>query len=69
MKKILKWFRSNSWKANLGKFQFLIILDKTCYDHILKIGLTCVQPTDDVILLCVIIDKILIFKALENFSL
>ena len=51
MKNILKWFRLNSLKANPGKFQFMILGDKTCYKHILKINLICVQPSDDAVLL------------------
>ena len=43
MKNILKWFRLNSLKANSGKFQLMILSDETCYEHILKINLTCVQ--------------------------
>ena len=62
MKNILKWFRLNSLKANPGKFQFMIFGDKTCYKHILKINLTCVQPSDDVTFLGVMIEKKLIFK-------
>ena len=42
MKNILKWFRLNSLKVNPGKFQFMILGDKTCYERILKITLTCV---------------------------
>ena len=61
MKNILKWFRLNSLKANPGKFQFMILGDKTCYKHILKINLTCVQSSDDVTLLGVMIDKNLNF--------
>ena len=38
----------NSLKANPGKFQFMILSDKTCYKHILKINSTCVQSSDDV---------------------
>ena len=38
MKDILKWFRLNSLKSNPGKFQFMILADKTCYKHILKIN-------------------------------
>ena len=45
-KNILKWFRLNSLKANPGKFQFIILGDKTCYKHILKINLTCVQSSE-----------------------
>ena len=47
MKNILKWLRLNSLKDNPGKFQFMILGDKTCYEHILKINLTCLQPSDD----------------------
>ena len=62
MENILKWFRLNSLKANPGKFQFMIFGDKTCYKHMLKINLTCVQSSDDVTLLSVMIDKNLTFK-------
>ena len=51
MKNILKWFRLNSLKANPGKFQFIILGGKTCYEHILKLNSTCVQSSDDVTLL------------------
>ena len=37
MKNVLKGFILNSLKANPGKFQFMILGDKTCYKHILKI--------------------------------
>ena len=40
----------------------MILGDKTCYEHILKINLTCVQSSDDVTLLGVMIDKNLTFK-------
>ena len=62
MKNVLKWFMLNSLKANLGKFQFMILSDKTCYKHILKINSTCVQSSDDVTLLSVMTDKNFIFK-------
>ena len=42
MKNVLKWFMLNSLKANPGKFQFMVLGDKTCYKHILKINSTCV---------------------------
>ena len=38
MKNILKWFRLNSLKANPEKFQFMILGDRTCYKHIIKIN-------------------------------
>ena len=62
MKNILKWFRLYSLKANPGKFQFMILGDRTCYKHILKINLTFVQSSDDVTLQGVTIDKNLTFK-------
>ena len=62
MKNVLKWFMLNSLKANPGKFQFMILGDKTCYKHILKINSICVQSSDDVTLLGVMIDKNLTFK-------
>ena len=46
MKNILKWFRLNSLKANPGKFQFMILGDKSLYKHIIKINLTCFQSSD-----------------------
>ena len=52
----------NSLKANRGKFQFMILGDKTCYKHLLKINSTCIQSSDDVTLLGVMIDKNLTFK-------
>ena len=62
MKNILRWFRLNSLKANPGKFQFMTLGDEICYEHTLKINLTCVQSSDDITLLCVTIDKNLTFK-------
>ena len=62
MKNVLKWFRLNSLTANPGKFQFMILGDKTCYKHILKINSTCVQSSDDITLLGVMIDQNLTFK-------
>ena len=62
MKNILKRFSLDSLKANPGKFQFLILGNKTCYKHMLKISLTCVQSSDDINLLGTMIDKNLTFK-------
>ena len=62
MKNVLKWFMLNSSKANPGKFQFMIFGDNTCYKRILKINSTCVQSSDDVTLLSVMIDRNLTFK-------
>ena len=46
MKNMLKWFKLNSLKANPGKFHFMILDDKTCHKHILKIDLTCARCSD-----------------------
>ena len=46
MKNILKWFRLNSLKANPGKLQFMVLGDKTCYKHILKINSICFKSSD-----------------------
>ena len=62
MKKILKWLKLNSLNDIPGKFQVMILGDKTCYERILNVNLTCVQSSDDVALLGVIIDK-----SLESF--
>ena len=62
MKNVLKWLMLNSLKADAGKFQFMILGDKTCYKHILKINSTCVQSSDAVTLLGVMIHKNLTFK-------
>ena len=40
----------------------MILGDKSCYEHILKISSTCVQSSDDVTLLGVMIEKNLNFK-------
>ena len=70
MKNILKWPTLNSLKGNLRKFQFMILGDKTCYEHILEINLTCVQSSNDVTFLSVIIDKSLTFKKhVDNLGL
>ena len=58
MKNVLKWFMLNSLTANPGKFQFMILGDKTCYKHILKINSICVQSSDDVTLLGVMTVRI-----------
>ena len=40
IKNVLKWFMLYSLEANPGKFQFMILGDKTCCKHILKINST-----------------------------
>ena len=50
-KSILNWFRLNSLKANPGKFQFMILGDKSHHKHELKINSIKVEASDDVLLL------------------
>ena len=66
-KSILNWFRLNSLKTNPGKFQFMILGDKSHHKHILKINSIKVQASDDILLLGITIDKKLTFKQhIEN---
>ena len=74
--KNFKWFRLNSLKLILESFK-KFLGDKTCYEHILKINLTCVQSSDDVTLLGVKNSlsslrpsiNCMLYGALENFSI
>ena len=50
-KSILNWFRLNYLKASPGKFQFLILGDKSHHKHILNINSTKVEASDDILLL------------------
>ena len=64
---ILNWFRLNSLKANSGKFQFMILGDKSHHKHMLKINSIKVEASDDILLLGITIDKNLTFKQhIEN---
>ena len=66
-KSVLNWFRLNSLKANPGKFQFVILRDKSHHKHILKINSIKVEASDDTLLLGITIDKKLTFKQhIEN---
>ena len=66
-KSILNWFRLNSLKVNPGKFQFIILGDKSHHKHILKINSIKVEARDDILLLGITIDKKLTFKQhIEN---
>ena len=49
-------------KANPGKFQFMILGDKSHHKHILKINLIKVEASDDILLLGITIDKKFTFK-------
>ena len=74
--KNFKWFRLNSLKLIPESFK-KFLGDKTCYKHILKINLTCVQSSDDVTLLGVKNSlsllrpsiNCMLYGALENFSI
>ena len=66
-KRILNWFRLSSLKANPGKFQFMILGDKSHHKHILKINSIKIEASDDILLLGITIDKKLTFKQhIEN---
>ena len=66
-KSILNWFRLNSLKANPGKFQFMILGNKSHHKHILMINSIKVEASDDILLLGITIDKKLTFKQhIEN---
>ena len=56
-KSILNWFSLNSLKANLGKFQFMILGDKSHHKHILKKNSIKVEASDNVLLLGITTDK------------
>ena len=62
MKNVLTWFMLSSLKANPEKFQFMILGDKTCYKHILKINLNRVRSSNNVTLLGVMNDMNLTLK-------
>ena len=49
-------------KANPGKFQFMILGDKSHHKHVLKINSIKVEASGDVLLLGITIDKKLTFK-------
>ena len=59
---ILNWSWLNSLKANPGKVQLMILVDKSHHKHILKITSIKVEGSDDVLLLGNKIDKKLTFQ-------
>ena len=66
-KSILNWFRLNSLQASPGKFQFIILGDKSHLKHILNINSIKIEASDDILLLGITIDKKLTFKQhIEN---
>ena len=50
-KSVSNWFTLNPLKANPGKFQFMILGDKSHHKHILKLNSIKVEASDDVLLL------------------
>ena len=61
-KSILSWFRLHYLKANPGKFQFMILGDKSHSKRVLKIHSIKVEASDEVLLLGITTDKKLTFK-------
>ena len=67
MKIILFWFRTNSLKANAGKFQFLILNRKNHRRQPMVINSIVATENNEVILLSITIENKLIFKKhIEN---
>ena len=66
-KNILFWFRTNSLKANAGKFQFMILNRKNHRRQRMVINSITVKESNEVILLGITIDNKLVFKKhIEN---
>ena len=67
MKNILLWFRTNSIKANAGKFQFMILNRENHRRQRIVINSITVKGSNEVILLGITIDNKLVFKKhIEN---
>ena len=67
MKIILLWFRTNSLKANAGKFQFMILNRKNHRRQQMVINSITIKESNEVILLGITIDNKLVFKKhIEN---
>ena len=67
MKDILFWFRTNSLKANAGKFQFMILKRKNHKRQRMVINSITVKETNEVILLGITTNNKLVFKKhIEN---
>ena len=62
MKNILFWFRTNSLKANAGKFQFMILNRKNHRRWRIIINSITVKESNEVILLGITVDNKLVFK-------
>ena len=62
VKNILFWVKTNSLKANGGKFQFMILNRKNHSRQRMVINSITVKESDEVILLGITIDNKLVFK-------
>ena len=62
LKILLKWFRINSLQGHSGKFQFMILGKKKRKSVKLIINTTNIEENKNAVLLCITIDKILIFN-------
>ena len=62
VKNILFWVKTNSLKANGGKFQFMILNRKNHSRQRMVINSITVKKSDEVILLGITIDNKLVFK-------
>ena len=62
MKNILLWFRTNSLKANTGKFQFMILNRENHRRRRMVINSITVKESNEVIPLGITIDNKLVFK-------
>ena len=62
MKNILFWFRTNSLKANAGKFQFMILNRKYHRRQRMLINSIVAKESNEVILIGITIDNKLFFK-------
>ena len=62
MKNILFWFRKNSFKANAGKFQFMILNRENHRRQQMVINSITVKESNEVILLGITIDNKLVLK-------
>ena len=67
MKNILFWFKTNSLKANAGKFQFMILNWENHRRQRMVINSITVKESNEVILLGITIDNKLVFiNHIEN---
>ena len=63
---ILKWFKGNSLKLNLGKFQFMILETNTDIRQSLLLNGNKIEKSQEVVLLGITVDDKLSFKHIEG---